>query len=91
MMQRIHGEAIRHKLGPLQPAPDLQICMSCFLVFGTDDSTCPSCHGSLISPYGLCQSGFSPVHTWCLGKRSEWKIRGRIDQEKRPIQARLPW
>ena len=89
---KVYQEALNAGVSQLQCAPDLQVCMTCFLVFDeSHGETCPSCKSSLVSPYGWCQSNFSPVHTWCLGKRSEWKIRRRIDERKAPIQTQLPW
>ncbi len=89
---KVYQEAVNAGVTQLQSAPDLQVCMTCYLVFNEGmGEHCPSCKSSLISPYGWCQSNFSPVHTWCLGKRSEWKIRHRIDERKAPIQTQLPW
>lgn len=91
-LQKVYQEAQNSGLSQLQVAPDLNVCMSCHLVFSEDeqDAPCPDCKSTMVSPYGYCQSSFSPVHTWCLGKRSEWKIRYRIDERRLPVQGELP-
>ena len=88
--QMLYQAAISAKISKLQLAPDLQVCRTCYMSFH-NQSACPSCKSSLISPFGYCQTDFSPVHTWCLGKRSEWKIRHRIDDHHIQIQQELPW
>lgn len=76
----------------LQSAPDLRLCMSCFLITEDyrDDAPCRGCKSTMVVPYGLCQNHFSPVSTWCLGKRAEWKIRRHLDDYTMPVQTRLP-
>lgn len=89
--QKIYHQAQEAGINQLQLAPDLQICRTCFSIFAEKSDACPQCRGPMISPYGLCQANFSPVHTWCLGKRSEWKVRHRMDTYRPPIQTQLPW
>lgn len=92
LYHRVFQEARAAGVSILQPAPDLNMCMTCYQIFGgSERRSCPGCKGSLVSPYGWCQAGFSPVNTWCLGKRSEWKIRRRVDDYKVPVQQQLPW
>ena len=89
---KVFQEAQSRGLGQVQPAPDLNFCMSCFAVFHDSDAhVCPACNGALIAPHGLCQANFSPVHSWCLGKRAEWRIRHRVGLQEVPIQVHLPW
>lgn len=89
-LQMIYQESQAAGTSLLQIAPDLQACMACFFIFSEHDSVCPRCKSSLVTDYGLCQSHFSPVHTWCLGKRGEWKIRYRLDDVKPFEQPGLP-
>ncbi|QTD52895.1 anaerobic ribonucleoside-triphosphate reductase [Sulfidibacter corallicola] len=93
LYQRIVQEARQAGVSQLQLAPDLAICMSCHFIFGAAprNDNCPSCGSTMVSPYGYCHSSFSPVSSWCLGKRSEWKIRHRLDDYKVPVQQQLPW
>ena len=93
IFHKIYQAALAGGVTRIQPAPDLWMCLSCFFVFQEEEATeiCPTCSSTLISPYGFCQTGFSPVHTWCMGKRSEWKIRRRIDDRELPVQHHLPW
>ncbi len=93
LYHKVYQESQEAGISHLLPAPDLLVCMSCFLVFDESEGKehCPACQSTLISPYGYCQSHFSPIRTWCLGKRSEWKIRRRVDDLKLPVQTRLPW
>ncbi|CAM2008651.1 Anaerobic ribonucleoside-triphosphate reductase [Acanthopleuribacter pedis] len=93
LLQRLLGEARNAGISQLQPAPDLTVCMSCHSVFATtsENENCPSCGSAMVSPYGYCQAGYSPVSTWCLGKRSEWRIRHRLDHYHVPVQQDLPW
>ncbi len=90
----VYQEAQTAKISQLQMAPDLGICMDCFFVFNRrerDGEACPHCESRLVSAYGYCQGNFSPVHTWCLGKRAEWKIRKRIDERHHPVQTQFTW
>ncbi len=91
LAQKIFQHAVQSGIAHLQLAPDLLICRNCQAIFGERQEACPSCRSTLVSAFGLCQSGFSPVHTWCLGKRSEWKLRHRMDSFRPPIQTNLPW
>lgn len=91
LSQKIYQHALSSGISQLQMAPDLQLCRSCCSIFGGKGRSCPTCSSTLISPYGLCQTNYSPVHSWCLGKRSEWKIRQRMDTYKMPVQTQLPW
>lgn len=88
LCQKIYQEAQKAEIGQLQMAPDLLQCKTCNSIFDRGEA-CPSCKSSLIAPYGLCQTQFSPVHSWCLGKRSEWKLRHRMDTYRPPIQTSL--
>lgn len=91
LAQRLLAEAADLNVQHLQFAPDLHLCLSCGYVFEEDIETCSECGSSLISDYGLCQTHYSPVRAWCLGKRAEWRIRHRIDNEPEPVQQQLPW
>jgi ribonucleoside-triphosphate reductase len=91
LAQRILAEAAGATVQHVQFAPDLHLCLGCGFIFEEKADHCPDCGSSLISDYGLCQTHFSPVRAWCLGKRSEWRIRHRIDTEPAPVQQQLPW
>lgn len=91
LAQRMLAEASDAHIQHLQLSPDLHLCLGCGFVFEEKADHCPECGSSLISDYGLCQTHFSPVRAWCLGKRAEWRIRHRIDTEPAPIQQQLPW
>lgn len=88
--QMIYQEAHAAGTSLLQMAPDLRVCMRCYFIFDQAGTQCPQCKHTLVSDYGWCQSHFSPVHSWCLGKRGEWKIRHRLDDYQLPEQPGLP-
>jgi len=92
LCQKVFQEARDSGISQLQLAPDLRLCMSCFQVMEENgvESPCDGCKSTMVVSYGYCQSNFSPVHTWCLGKRAEWKIRQRLDDYRVPFQTQLP-
>lgn len=91
-LQKLIQTAIKAKISLLQFAPDLRMCNRCYATFADPSAVgpCPDCGHAMAGPYGLCQVRFSPVHTWCLGKRAEWKIRRRLDDGPQPVQDALP-
>ena len=89
LYQKLLFEAQKAGVSQIQIAPDLKICMKCFFIF-SEGEACPDCLSTLVGPYGYCQSHFSPIHSWCLGKRAEWLIRHRLDQYQVPVQKALP-
>ncbi|PIE89277.1 MAG: hypothetical protein CR997_12140 [Acidobacteria bacterium] len=78
--------------GHLQPAPDMSYCLSCGFIFSPGLGTsCPHCHKTQLSDFGLGQSAFSPVQYWCRGKKTEWDLRHRFDEDNQPTQEVLPF
>ncbi len=92
LLQKIYRDAADLGISQLQLAPDMTLCLSCYRVNtqSGEDKPCHYCNSSRVVDYGLCQANFSPVHTWCLGKRAEWKIRRRLDDYSVPVQTQLP-
>ena len=89
--QRIYQTAIQTGCGQIQPAPDMTQCASCGTIHsGKLDGHCTKCGSHLLTDYGFCQANFSAVDGWCLGKRSEWKIRHRADHQPGVVQSALP-
>ena len=90
LCQMIYQECHAAGTSMLQMAPDLLVCMNCYFIFDGHERKCHQCKSSMIADYGWCQSHFSPVHSWCLGKRGEWKIRQRLDDHSPAEQPGLP-
>lgn len=91
LFHKIYKKMREHGLGVLQPAPDMLFCVSCSFIFNSSlGDSCPHCHKTQLSHFGLGQSRFSPVQYWCRGKKEEWNIRHRFDEDDQPMQELLP-
>jgi len=89
LLQMLYSEARDAGISQLMLAPDLQLCMTCYQIGEPGPEQCINCNGQMVVPYGYCQANFSPVHTWCLGKRAEWKLRRHLDDYHLPVQTQL--
>ncbi|MCB1053314.1 MAG: hypothetical protein KDC71_22120 [Acidobacteria bacterium] len=82
LAQRLVSGAVQSGIRQLRIVPDMKSCMDCFWLFHDvgNQPSCPQCNSSLTVDFGWNQSQFSPIPTWCRGKRSEWQYRHRYDR-----------
>ena len=95
LFQKIYEKTISLDILKLQLAPDMVYCLNCGFVFNehaplSSAQKCPNCHSLQLSDFGWGQLGFSPVNYWCRGKKEEWRLRYRMDDEVLPTQEILP-